>query len=470
MDFTRGRAGPFIPAATVGIALLMVFVPGSALVRAAPSDTAASSSNAWAYGAVESASYTGHNLLWVYSVTAIFGFSVVINETDHSSMYTLNATRTMGAIVNVSYCRPDCAHAVARGNISDHAWEVLDVTSNLTSAGTVYESGTPVTALALSSSRVSVQAFIRDRAQALTARAMVLSRTLDVNLSASASLSFEPALGLLPFPLVPGSAWNATSNYTELGAYGWTYSTKYVGLALPNVTLANNSSLASSGSVALAGNYSNAPISVGGRPYSAIDYTETGPFAVREGFVLVPAASDLFGAPQPWAASQNVFANESGTSVEMANGGFLGGHLGFVASGSWFRSSSSNPGGALPLGPAIAPAADPGPATFVQGQPESEQAATQGNDCLISETGCPVSAAPRGLWGAVLIAGAVIGLSAVLALAVVSRRRSMPPPTYPNAALYPPGRSPAGPVRPGPAPKMPDEESSPEDDPLSHLW
>jgi len=50
---------------------------------------------------------------------------------------------------------------------------------------------------------------------------------------------------------------------------------------------------------------------------------------------------------------------------------------------------------------------------------------------------------------------------------LVSQRRRMPPPAYPNAALYPPGTAARGARRTGPTTSEPTPD---EDDPLQHLW
>jgi hypothetical protein len=107
----------------------------------------------------------------------------------------------------------------------------------------------------------------------------------------------------------------------------------------------------------------------------------------------------------------------------------------------------------------------------VQGEPETPAQATSAQHCLTSGVGCAASSsgpAPRSLLGAVVVVGAIVVTGALVAIAVVSRRRKVPPPTYPNAALYPPGA--AGPVAPARAPAAPGAPTPPEEDPLDHLW
>ncbi len=470
----NARPSLVVPAAAVALVLLMVFVSSAAPAEAGSAGPAASTAQTWAYGAIKTVAFHGISGLWTYQVSATFGFSVVITETNVSgTMYVLNVSRTMGAFFNVTYSRAIPSAVV---HLHDHLWETVNATSNLTTAGSVTEPGGPTAAIALTGSQVAVSGGVREAADYSALGLLVLSRTLDVNVSAAANLNFSPALGLVPLALTPGTTWNSTSDFTASGSYAWGV---YERSLLLNETYrtAGTGAVNHSGSVTLAGTYTGANVTLQGHPYSEINYTLTGPFALREGFILIPSSANLFGSSaQPWSTNESGFTNATSPTVDVADHGFAGGHLGFVASGAWFHTSSSNVATALSGGPALPgiPAATPvatdsGSSAFVQGTPESAAQAHSGAACLVTETGCPTGAVPRGLLGVIVVTAGVVATAALIGMAVVARRRQVPLPKYPNASLYPPGQTSSGPLRPA-TPLRPPVKPPTEDDPLDHLW
>ncbi|HLN51605.1 MAG TPA: hypothetical protein VK455_06080 [Thermoplasmata archaeon] len=470
----NARPSLVVPAEAVALVLLMVFVSSAAPAEAGAVGPAATSAQTWAYGAIRTVSFHGSSDGWTYAVSATFGFSVVVTETNLSgSNYALNVSRTMGAFFNVTYSR---ALSPAVAHLHDHLWETVNATSNLTTVGTVTEPSGPAAAIALTGSQLTVSGGLREAADYSALGVLKLSRALDVNVSASANLSFSPALGLVPLSLTPGTTWNSTSAFTGAGSYAWAV---YERSLLLNETYHNSGSgtVNHSGSVTLAGSFTGANVTLQGRPYSEVNYTLTGPFALREGFILIPSSANLFGSStQPWSTNESGFTNATSPTVDVADHGFAGGHLGFVASGAWFHSSSDNVAAALSGGPslpgvpAIAPAAtDSGSSAFVQGTPESAGQAQSGAACLVTESGCPGGATPRGLLGLLVVTAAVVGTAALIGMAVVARRRQVPPPKYPNASLYPPGQTSSAPLRPATPPSRATKPPT-EDDPLDHLW
>ncbi len=451
------RRSPFIPALAVSVALLTVLL-ASPLPAAASSPGAGASVATWAYGAVRTVDFHGTTDLglWTYQGTATWGFAVVVNETNLSnSNYQLNVTRTMGVLLNVTYCDPNCASPVAQVNLSHHAWETVNSTANLTTAGSVTEPNGTVPALALNSSQFSVSGKLRESANYVLRGVLERSKILDVNVSAQGGVAFTPALGLLPTDLVPGSSWYSNSSFVGHGNYSWAIYLHGSALLVPYTYRDSGGGMVNrSGFVNLSGSDGNPSVTLAGGHYSQVNYTLTGPFVLREGFILVPAGADLFGGSQPWASNESGNATITTPTVDVADHGFVGGHLGFVASGTWWRSSSSNFATDEPLGPGIpaastAPAADSGGSEFVQGVPESAQQAHASQACLATGLGCPLAGSPRGVWGAVLVVGSVVVVVSLLA-AVVATRRRLPPPPYPNASLYPPGQASVAPLRAGP--------------------
>ncbi len=476
-DGMKSRRFPTIPALAVSAALLTVLL-ASPLPAAASSPAAAASAATWAYGAVKTVDFHGTTDLglWTYQGSATWGFAVVVNETNLSgSNYQLNVTRTMGVLLDVTYCEPNCANPVAQVNLSHHAWESVNATVNLTTAGSVQEPNGSVPALALNSSQFSVTGRLRESASYVLRGVLERSKLLDVNVTAQGGVVFSPALGLLPTDLTPGATWYSNSTFAGHGNYSWAIYLHGSVLLVPYTYTDSGSGMVNrSGTVNLSGSDGNPSVTLAGGRYSQVNYTLTGPFALREGFVLVPAGANLFGGSQPWAANESGNATISSPTVDVADHGFVGGHLGFVASGTWWSSSSSNialddtTGPGMPAASAT-PAADSGGSEFVQGVPESAQQAHASQACLATGVGCPLASSPRGPWGAVLVIGAGVVVVGLL-VAVVATRRRIPPPAYPNAALYPPGQTSTVPPRAGPPTARPPAKPPAEDDPLSHLW
>ncbi len=478
------RRSSVIVAVGVSLGLLTVFVAGSVPVYAQAPATGSPTNLTWAYGAVRTVDFAGSGgsgaTAYTFSGSATWGFAVILNETNLSNTnYSLGVTRAMGVLLDVQYCRPDCSHPTASLTVSHHAWEVENVTANLTTGGTVNETGGAVPALALTSSQLELTAAIRESADYELAGVLNASKSLDVNLTGDENLSFSPSLGLLPLDLGPDSSWYSVSTYSSEGSYAWAIAEReaYLGMIVPYAR-SGSGSLARSGSINLSGSDANPTVALGGGSYAQVNYTEVGPFVLREGFVLIPTSINVFGAGQPWSSNESGNTTITVPTADVADRGFVGGHLGFVASGTWWRSTplDFSSGGLVPsLGPALAgfapaPAASPGGAEFVQGEPESPTQAGSNQACLATGTGCPPAAAPRGPLGLLVVTILGAGLVAVLVAALVTRRR-LPPPAYPNASLYPPGQSSSAPPRAGPAARPPPARPPPAgDDPLGHLW
>jgi hypothetical protein len=473
--------------ASTVLAALMVFVlSSSAIASATPTPTAGTPQALWAYGFVKTVSAGPLRTSdgWAYDGKATLGYSVILNQTNTSATtFELSVHRTMGVMLSVEFCKPSCGAASSYGNLSARAWEVSDSRANFTTQGTVNESSGPVSAIALINASSSVEANLTESAHSsvplMHGGTVVRSKSLSASISGTATVAFTPSLGLFPEDLGSGQSWSAGSQFSATGMSNYSYySTSRAPLA--NVTLGpvhGSTSVAPQGTVNVSGSYSpGAAVSFGSDTYPAITLTVAGPFTVREGFILIPGSSDLFGAsPKPWAANQT-----GATMVQMASLDAKAsdhGHFGLAASAWVYASSSANPAENVAGSSAIADVSpsvssmNPLSTTTIQGAPETVSQAQSDQQCLTSGVGCPAPSgagprSPLGAFGIVVVVGAV---GALIALVLVAERRRVPPPTYPNANLYPPGvpvqSSRARSARPGETPPEPVEE-----DPLDHLW
>ena len=483
-----GRPGPrslLVPTLALSLALLTVCGPsvvsGSALVL--PGSLAAgSNSTTWAYGALRQVDLSGTatgplGASYTYSVHATFGFAAVVTETQVAPhTIALNSSRTMGSILSVTFCRPNCVVPLAEGSIDHRAWESLNSSSVLATNGTVLTGDVSVPALALQSSALALNAGVRETTSFVKAGKLQSSLNLTAGLIGYDNLTLHPGLGLIPLNVTPGEAWSSTSGYAQAGHYAWSLSDIVEGLlGVPHAyERSGNGSFSHAGNVTLHGADSGSSVDLGGSSYRAVNLSvSAGPFTLREGWILLPTNADAFGSSsQAWLPNQTGFANSTQASVDVAASLAGGGHLPFGGSGEWWFTRSLNPAASISLGslaPSVAPTNN---ATYVQGSPESPAQATAQQSCLSAGTGCPSgSLAPRGLLGLLLIGAAVAVIAVAASVLAIGQRRKLPPPVFPNAGLYPPG-GPAAPVtQPAPTtPKPPTPPQQDEDDPLGNLW
>ncbi len=466
----------------VTFSLLTVFVAGTGLAAPTPSSTAVVTSPNWAWGGVRSVALAGAVAgmagTFQYEGKATFGFSVIVNQTNvTNTTYTLHVQRTIGALLNVTYCSPNCQNPTTTATLLYHAWENASAWANLTTAGTVTEPTGNASALALINSSASVSAHVRDSASVVTNGVLLKARSLWADLNGSWQVTLSPPLGLMPLNVTPGTTWNSSSAFALAGKVAWNASYSVSGALVNPKTVDSNGTkvLNATGTVNLSGSYGGSTLSFGGLAYPAVTFVLVGPFSLKEGFLLVPLPADLFGpSPPGWAANASAATNATTSTVDVAPRAHGWPHLGFTASGVLFRSKALNlaSNGSIALAPAATPASSGGGnATYVQGTPESIPQATADSACLSTGVGCPaVPGLSRGSLGGALALAVAVAVVAILVAALVTERRRAIPPSYPNAALYPPGSSPAtGPApRTGPRPSTPSPPA--EEDPLSHLW
>lgn len=470
---------------TVMVAALMVFVLASGPVAAASVSAASTPVGQWSYGAVESISVGPQRAAngWMYEGNATIGYTVTLYDNNTSATtFELTLHRTMGAAFSVKFCLPNCSSPADWVTLSFRAWETTTAFANFTTQGTVEESAGTVPAIALQNSSVWVHANVTESVfEHLPKMGWTIDQTayLSADVAGHTTVEFEPPLGLFPIALAPGSSWSATSAFQAVGFANYTY---YYAAHGPyhSGTLGPISgpiTVATHGNVTVQGAYeSGSTVDLGGVTYPAISLTVVGPFSVREGVIFLPNGADVFdGSNGPWAVNQHGASAVSQSNVDVKP--FERGHFGLGASSWRYATNSVNPADSVgvmldPTGPTPAGAmSNPVSSTLIQGEPETQGQATSAEQCLTAGSGCPLLSGtiPRSLLGAVVFVGAVASIGALIAIAAVSTRRRVPPPTYPNATLYPPGGQ-VSPPAGARAPAAPGAPPPPEDDPLDHLW
>ncbi len=481
--------------ASAVLAVLMVFVLSAGPAAAQPTPTSAPPP-LWAYGIVKTVSVgpLHAQMRWVYQGNATLGYSVILNQTNTSdSQYELSVHRTMGVRFSVEYCLDSCGGTTSYATLNFAAWETVDSFANLTTDGSVALGGSNATALALENTSSRLAANVTEIVHTflpVNGVNVLRERYLSASIASQAAVNFSTPLGLFPLAFAPSSAqnWSSASGFTATGSTQLEY---YYHAEAPtgNITLGPLESQATvqpSGQVGVSGSYApSRTITFGGVTFPAIQLVVSGPFTVREGFLLVPSGADIFGSSaKPW--DSNASGETTATMASLDAEAVENGHVGIVASSWVVNANSANVAQVAPAGGSGVSALDvaassmdpassmyPVSATTVQGTPTSVGQATTDQTCLTAGTGCPsLPGVPAKLLRPLIVLGiaaAVVAAVVVSAVAVVAERRRVPPPVYPNANLYPPGA--AGTAPRAPARRAPDAPPpEPDEDPLGHLW
>lgn len=478
MTRTRGsrsrwglRAGAISVTVLLATVAILVF-PMGGVAGATP--TAPSAGPAfWAYGGLETFNVSWHGVSGVYVGSATYGFSSTMTEVNTSSTtYTLTENQTVGAVVNLTYCRPNCERPALTEHYSYRAWEAWNDMTNFTSAASVtLQNGTTVAALGIVSSNATAAANITESLTTVRNGSPEVVRELFASASASFSLEFSPSLGLFPLNVTPNTSWVGSAAFTGSGAWETAYlSVGPFGERGPDRV---SGSLVGSGTATIQGS-DRGSLMLSHRSLTQLALLlEVSPtvgtlafragFDLMGGFAIIPHAIDIVqsasGATWASLAVGNTTAVPSLTDLSV---GSRNTPASLVASEYTYSTAISDP--------------DPsnsGSANMVQGTPISPAQATSTSNCLQGTASCstasvsPASPAVggQGVFGLVLVGLGIVAIAVIVGGLVISQRRRIPPPSYPNARLYPPGASVARPSEPdGPEPP------SDEDDPLQNLW
>lgn len=382
---------------TVGVTLLLAFLVVPALSGAASATSATNRTPSvaplpWAYCGNGTWSHTetigNASLAW----NAVFAWCTIFHQPAVTApgVWMLEVNRTLGMNISASLSTPT-------RTLEYHfaALEVDAAFANVTNGSTVYAAGQPVAALGLLNASAfdnsSLAQSFRDTEGGATA-----SASLSVNGTANASVSFSPSLGLIPLNLTGVTLWNSTATATASAAWqvDWAWSHTPFNGTEASGSSSRSGNLSGTFTVNLAGH--TVPRSphpfVDGKARIGAVLGIQGPFDLRDGFVLVPHAFDLFGG-----AAQGYETNSMG-SATVASGETLyfspGPHgpvLSAAASSFGADDSTLNGGGmdATGLSPSVA-GMNPGgtvvaqPVSVAQAQAESAQILGQGTSGTVA--------------------------------------------------------------------------------------
>ncbi len=489
---SRSARTPVV-AGTIALLALALMVPSAAAAAVVPA-TVPELPTSWAYGANTSTwvNVTNASGNYVGSIHSYFGFQVVLNQTNLSASDTLvELKRTIAFDYQAEYCTPTCTNPTGEINASYTAWQVAVGFVNFSTGTVTTGSGTSVPALAVDNAAVSVQGNLTERFATGYRNLFNTWKTgndyLTVQAGGDLSIAFSPSFGLVPTNLSAATSWSSSSAYTAAGSWSASYAWAKNPIFGANTSgrLSPSGSLTSTGTVTLVGSEGPAVSLHGAVPTQSVVLVLGGPFALRDGILFLPTASDIFqsSADQSWSSYADAVGPASTAAV---NFGARVAHLGLLASATTYQpvatssfptatagpATSVVPAGSIPYQPSATP-------QTLQAQPEDVNYASQQSSCLAQGScpgqaiGFPGEATKKNVLGAVVLVVAIAVVAALVAIGVVSRRRQVPPPPpRTNSALYPPANAgtPAPSVPPGATGPRTPPTGSPPNDPLGHLW
>lgn len=496
----------------ITVALLMPLSAASAPSPGFSSPNPANPAQSWAWGAVfgktDQGSFSGTTqagVPWSFSYTlhAFLAWNVIVTQTNLSSTaFELSGSRVVVGSYFLS-AQGSQGATQAQLNVTVQGWEHDSEFANFTTTGSVLLNGTtqvPAVAIENSHGTVAGNLTATESASLAGGQTASLDGYASGAVNADATLSFSPALGLMPTTPVPGGQWNSSSAYTAQGTYSnachWAFDgTSALGSkSSGSGTCGGSGTLSASGTVWLAGADEGDDYLAGFGHFRSVglELPSDFEFHLHDGLFLVPASVDLLSGGSGALGGTNA-ANSDGTDASTAYVDLNphAGHVGVVAANTRFgpaagvtsslpfamsAAGASSSGGisALASGPdsQFPAATNPLPSYGIQGYPESVAQAQSSNGCLLNPGTCLTSTSGHsGLLFLVL----VVAVVAVAVAVLVARRSGGSKPSSPGTRYIPAAANPSYPATGAPGaggvagtPKG--TRPQPSQDPLGHLW
>ncbi len=379
-----------------------------------------------------------------------------------------------GTQYTATLCAPSCASPELEANISVFTAFREVGFANLTPQASVLRDGKSVPAWGLMNSRT----FLFENTTRLLqwqGEGPFSGRSgfqySSVAVTSQVSVSFAPALGLVPVSISRGQTWSANVSYTSLGSWSALFHAETPRQG--EVTSRWYGDLNGSGNLSALGAASGPPALAPRLGAQAISLRLTGPWEIWNGLFVVPQAGSIYApVPQPWYHGGLGPAQALNTVVDwsarVAHLGYVGTRTNYTATNLTVPGvdASGNPG---PGPPGPSPG-ELGPAS-VQAAPLSPGAAEGYMGTLLKapapSPALPVPALFPFEVGVILLVVALVG-------ALVAPRWGVPPRVPEADDAYAAYRIPPAETSPGPAATSLSERRSgpsqePSVDPLSFL-
>ncbi len=399
--------------------------------------------DSWAFGAEKWFNLSVSTPQGIHVIQAFMGWYSIFERTNVSSTVTqLSVENTVVSNFSAQYCSPDCSSPQVNVILQHATYEHVLGYLNLTRAGTVYEGGTAVPAIALLDSSASANGWARSSADITVVTPQGTkhaTESFSAQGQAAASLAFSPALGLIPLTLNLGDTWNATSAYTGSGAWsvGWTYEKTNASGATVVISGTPSGSLNATGEVSVEGTVVGSMPLPGGVVVPTVLLSFSSDLEVLDGMIILPRGAGFFdGAVQPWDQYRLGFASlqmhqlgvqynpVSGSFRLVAATGLYGTSDTSVSMGDQMRASVG-----VGMTPSVVNSTPGVTATEVAATPVSVADAETATACFSTGASCGATAPASSGSGDFTWVYLAIGIAAVLIVVaasgylVLSRRR-----------------------------------------------
>ena len=407
------------------LACLVIAGMVAPLASARPSNAVGTGSGApeqWAYGTETWSNTTSYTSTYSYTSSWFYATEVVTTATNtSSSTVEVQGAWTWAYTYVDLYCVPNCSAPSTMYNLTLSEWGNEYTFANTTSMATVYENGTPTAAFGLSNVSYLGASNYSEQYVDLDNGSTVYRGVAFDGANSSYSISFAPALGLIPWSPSPQRPWNASaatwSGAIDQSSYLYSYEgygehSLSRGNAYSEYSLPSNESL-------MGQDIGNSTLA-NGQNGTGILLAYQGPYDVAYGLFYAPQSSELFGgATQNWSVgviygtltqTPKLLIGELGTPGEYR---VIGGTTTWSTSirAVGVNRLSVNPPG--PLG------VSPTPSGSSVAQPEPVRYAQAVARCLLTSCSGPAAPSPpvSGLsfpdWAIAIAAGAGAGLIVV---------------------------------------------------------
>ncbi len=449
---THRTLGSVAVVALLALAVVPALAATASAAPVAAGAAPAGGSGGWAYGGHASLGVYLHDGGLTYSLNASAESDVIYHATNVTANITeLSANRTVVLSLTESI-----TGANASGTYTFKLAEDDQAYANVTNAAQVsLEDGSTVAALGLINASVHADVTLAAALQVSYAGAH-MSDYLNASGWAHGAVSLSPALGLIPLNLTDVTGWEASA--LASGSAAWNISWAWVDHGW------NGTSGAKSGYISGSWSTSTEVTVLGAigpvyphwsdhRVRAGVGLTLSGPFDLYGGIILVPHGFDLLDGQSHAYAGAGLSTGAITSSYLYVNAGRLAAPS--MTAASMTTGSSGTIAAVTPEGTSF-PAASGSPTVYEQ--PESVATAQRQASCAQYDLDCGGKAA--GL-GPVVVALAIAGVAAVVAVALIASRRRNPPAAsrsdttlaatpYVAPPTPPTGLGPQGPLGPAP--------------------
>ncbi len=274
----------------------------------------APSEDSWAYGTERWFNLTLSTPNGVHTIRAHMAWYTIFERTNPTaSTVGLSVDRTVASDFTARYCSPDCSQPTLEVNLAHAVYAHALGGLNLSRDARVYEAGSAVPALGVVNSSAAAVQTVASTAGveiATPSGPRTVRESFRATAEASATLAFEPSLGLVPWSVAVGDVWNASSTYVGAGAWrvNWTYEKTNASGGTTTLSGTPSGALNTTGTLSVNGTaVARLPLPNGSTlPAISLGFSES--FEALDGVIYLPRGSGFFEETgRPWDGYRMAF-------------------------------------------------------------------------------------------------------------------------------------------------------------------